>query len=71
MSIRIYVCFAMAIFAVVAPYLLFDHPHIVYAYGVASFGIWVAALDFHRRHRSEPVLGTSTERPREVLAHST
>ncbi len=48
---------AMAIFAVVAPYLLFDHPHVVYGYGVASMGVWLAALEFHRRNRTEPVLG--------------
>ena len=59
---------AAAIFAAIAPYLVFDHPHLVYVYGIASFGIALGALDFHRRHRSgsrdeDVVQGESAQEP--------
>jgi hypothetical protein len=52
---------AVAIFFAVLPYLIFDHPHIAYAYGIAEFGVWLAALDFHRRHRNYDSQRTAAE----------
>ncbi len=40
---------AITVFVAIVPYLVFDHPHLVYAYGIAEFGLWLAVLDFHRR----------------------
>jgi len=42
---------AMALFASIVPYLVFDHTHMSYAYAIAGFGLWVATLDYLRLHR--------------------
>ena len=41
-----------AVFVAIAPYLVFDHPHIAYAYGIAEFGLWLSVLDYHRSWES-------------------
>ena len=43
---------AAAIFVAIVPYLVFNHNLIVYGYGIALFGLWLAMLDYHRLHRS-------------------
>ena len=45
---------AVTVFVAIVPYLVFDHPHLAYAYGIAEFGIWLAVLDFHRRAKLDP-----------------
>lgn len=42
---------AAAVFVALAPYLLLNHNPIVYGYGIALFGLWLAMLDYHRAHR--------------------
>lgn len=42
---------AMALFASIVPYLVFDHTHMSYAYAIAGFGLWLATLDYLRLHR--------------------
>lgn len=39
---------AAAVFVAVAPYLIFDHPHIVYVYAIIQLGLWLSVLDYHR-----------------------
>ncbi|MGB5381934.1 MAG: O-antigen ligase family protein [Acidimicrobiia bacterium] len=42
---------AAAVFVAIVPYLLLNHNPIVYGYGIALFGLWLATLDYHRAHR--------------------
>jgi len=42
---------ATAVFVAIVPYLVFNHNPIVYGYGIALFGLWLATLDYHRSHR--------------------
>jgi len=42
---------AMALFASIVPYLVFDHTHLSYAYAIAGFGLWISMLDYLRLHR--------------------
>ncbi len=44
---------AAAVFVSIVPVLLFAYSPVVYTTGVAGFGLWLATLDYHRRHRSE------------------
>lgn len=39
--------YALGLFLAVLPFLLLDNLHYVYPSGIASFGLWVAVLDFH------------------------
>ena len=44
---------AMALFASIVPYFVFDHTHMSYVYAIAGFGLWLATLDYLRLHRND------------------
>ncbi len=50
--------YALGAFMAVLPFLLLDNIHYVYPSGIASFGLWIAVLDFHSRS-TEPVSARS------------
>lgn len=43
---------AAGVFVAIVPYLLLDHSPILYGYGIALFGLWLATLDYLWQHRA-------------------
>jgi hypothetical protein len=52
---------AAAVFVALVPYLIFNHNPIVYGYGIAVLGLWLAILDYHRAHRDGHAPGAETD----------
>ena len=61
---------AMALFASIVPFMIWDHPHISYAYGLVQLGIWLALLDYlwSRRDRTRDTTPSVTRDEQRVVA---